>query len=244
MLRLHDIKEMSLSGLIVWERHFLYKNISKVIGINTEESDFDTDLISVDNDMSDKEMNNLHSLWLDERFSIVARFMPYIDDYSEISQMERSDFLSDKITMIEYVHGDEIVFSLSQGNLFFDDKKDGMVSKSFFEFFENIDVENSLKKLISVVNKRMKGNSSIVFTRTEDGRFFLTSVLRNTVEITRMKEREINFILNNIDSNFTSLIHRPIYFTTSLNESNHRPNIEWLMESQGNYCLLLKTRRV
>ena len=239
MLRLHDIKEMDLTGFISWEEHFMFPNIKRVSGVNLEETDFDTDLIIVDNDVSDKEMNNIRSLWLDEKYSIVARFMPFMEDYSELSSIERADFLSDKITMIEYIDGDEIVFSLNQGELFFDDKKDGQVSNLFFDFFADINIEKSLKKLISVVNTRMKGNSSVVFTRSKDGRFFLTAVLRNTINIKRMKEREINFILNNIESNFTSLIYRPIYFTTSLNESNHRPNIEWLMETQGNYCLLL-----
>lgn len=239
MLRLHDIKEMDLTGFIAWENHFSFPNIKRVSGVNLEETDFDTDLIVVDNDISDQEMNNIRSLWLDEKYSIVARYMPTMKEYSELSNAERSDFLSDKITMIEYIYGNEIAFSLNQGNLFFDDSNNGDSVKLFFNFFKDIDVEKSLKKLISVVNTRMKGNSSVVFTLSKDGRFYLTSVLRNTINIQRMKEREINFILNNIENNFTSLIYRPIYFTTSLNESNHRPNIEWLMESQGNYCLLL-----
>jgi hypothetical protein len=241
MLRLYDVKEMDLTGLISWEQHFKLPSVKRANGINLENTDFDTDLIVVDNDISDKEMNNLRSLWLDEKYSIVARFMPVMHEYSHLSNAERSDFLSDKITMIEYISGDEITFSLNQGELFFDDKKNGEISEKFFNFFKdiNIDVERSLKKLISFINNRMEGNCSIVFTLSDNGDIYLTSVLRNTIDIRRMKEREINFILNNIENKFISLIHRPIHFTTSLNESNHKANIEWLMESQGNYCLLL-----
>lgn len=145
MLRLHDIKEMDLTGFISWEEHFMFPNIKRVSGVNLEETDFDTDLIIVDNDVSDKEMNNIRSLWLDEKYSIVARFMPFMEDYSELSSIERADFLSDKITMIEYIDGDEIVFSLNQGELFFDDKKDGQVSNLFFDFFADINIEKVLK---------------------------------------------------------------------------------------------------
>ena len=89
MLRLHDIKEMDLTGFISWEEHFMFPNIKRVNGVNLEETDFDTDLIIVDNDLSDQEMNNIRVLWLDEKYSIVARFMPFMEEYSNLSSAER-----------------------------------------------------------------------------------------------------------------------------------------------------------
>lgn len=238
MLNIYNIKEMAKDGEIEWipiAENF--KKIYRIVPTSVDVGDFLD--IEVDNDVSDNELNNLRSLVFDSKNNIISRFMPYLKDYSELTNVERSDFLSDKVTMIEYIYGKEVAFNLYQGNVLAFDKNNGNDVNLFYSFFESLDIKLDMKKIISIFNKRMKCNSTIIFNISENNKIYLTSVIKNKIEIERMKEREVNFILNNIQGNFVSLINRPIYFTTSLNESNHKANIEWVMESQGNYCLML-----
>lgn len=239
MLKLQDIKEMDLSGFISWEAHPIKENIRRISSVSIEPMDYDTDLVPLEYDITDSELNNLRSLWIDEKHFIVARTMPFLHEYASLSEADRADFLSDKVTMIEYIHGDSLVLSLNQGELFYHDEKDGEVFHRVKEIFNLDDFEGRVMTTLALINTVMKGNCSIVLTLSHKGKVYITSVLRNTIDILRMKERQVNFLLNNINQDFSSKLERVVYFTTSLNESNHKPNIEWMMQSNGNYCLLL-----
>lgn len=213
-------------------KSFDYANVIEEQGFKKVLIRFHQNVESMDNEDDKERLFNLHNVVLDDNGSVVCRGLPFFAKYDKLSRTQQIDFLSDKMTMIEFIQGDRVNVTFINNKMFIssnsDEAREKLIQKN---------IEPVLKKIYRVASGKNDKSHSICLKISKDNQVYIEGIVSNSDEPEFFEEKAIDMMVNNFCLNDNIL--RPMHYTTSLNESSHKPNTEWIARNGNVYCLML-----
>lgn len=177
---------------------------------------------------------NMNHCVVDNDMNIVARGMQKLIQYKVLPRAEQMAFLGDRMTMIEFHQGRPFYASLYQGKVVIFSKHD--------DIFDICDIEKiklSIRPALEIVCSKKDEAHSFAMKLSLSGDVYLEAIVSNSLMPEYYNEKGIDMIATNFIKNSVMEIKRPMHYTTSLNESVHKANTEWIARNGDNYCLIL-----
>ena len=191
-------------------------------------------LVEYDEEVNSIVLNNMNHCVVNEEKQLIARGMQKLIQYRQLPRAEQMAFLGDHMTMIEFIQGRPFYASMIGEEVVLFSKHEGVM--------DELDIERlkqAVKPVLRIVSNKNDTPHSLALKLGLDGKIYLEAIVSNELRPEYYNEKGIDMVVNNFLKEQEGFILRPMYYTTSLNESFHKPNTEWIIRNGDNYCLLL-----